>query len=258
MKYIRYEQNGLEKWGVLRQDHIEEIAGDIFDRWEASGRTCNMDEIRILPPCRPGKVVAVGLNYLDHAREMNLPIPQNPILFVKLSHTVIACNQEIIIPEGATRVDYEAELAVVIKKTCRNVEPDEADSYILGATCLNDVTERDVQKADGQWMRAKNYETFCPIGPWVSDGLDYNALDVQLRLNGEIRQQSNTRNFIWNVQQLVSFISRTIPLEAGDVVTTGTTSGIGPMKSGDIVEVEIEGIGILRNPVRGARIDNDK
>lgn len=253
MKLLRFSVNGTEKYGVLEDDVVKEISGNIYENFEVDGNTYRPDEITLLAPCVPSKVVAVGLNYIDHIKEFgDRDMPKNPTLFIKLPHSVIGPEAAIIIPPGATRVDYEAELAVVIKKTCRNVRPEEVDGYLLGATCLNDVTERDVQKADGQWTRAKNYETFCPIGPYIVDGIDYSNLDIKLFLNGEVRQSSNTRNLLWNVNELVSFISEVMPLYPGDVVTTGTPCGVGPMKAGDVVEIVIEGIGTLRNSVRDA------
>lgn len=252
MKFLRFSYKSEEKYGILEKDMIEEISGSIFDSFEITGKTYNMDEIRLLAPCSPSKIVAVGLNYVDHIKEFgDREIPKNPTLFIKLPHTVIGPGDSIIIPRNATRVDYEAELAVVIRKTCRNVSAAEASDYILGATCLNDVTERDIQRADGQWTRGKNFETFCPIGPYIVSDIDYNSLDIKLYLNGQLKQSSNTGNLMWNVQELVSFISGVIPLYPGDVVTTGTPHGVSPMKDGDVVEVVIEGIGTLRNRVKG-------
>lgn len=251
MKYLRFEHDGKARYGFLEDGFINEIHGSIYDRYEPAGKTYGLNEVRLLAPCVPSKVVAVGLNYVNHIKEFdNRDIPKNPVLFIKLPHTVIGPEDSIIIPEGATRVDYEAELAVVVKKMCSKVKPAEVDEYILGATCLNDVTERDIQRSDGQWTRGKNFETFCPIGPYIVSGINHSSLDIKLLLNGEAKQSSNTSNLLWNVNELVSFISNVIPLYPGDVVTTGTPSGVGPMKAGDVVEVIIEGIGTLRNRVR--------
>jgi len=251
MKYLRFRHKGEEKYGILEGDVVKEISGSFFDDFALTGNTYGPDQIKLLAPCSPSKVVAVGLNYADHINEFgDRPMPKNPTIFVKLPHTVVGPEDCILIPKGATRVDYEAELAVVIKKTCKDVKVEEVDGYLLGATCLNDVTERDIQREDGQWTRAKNFETFCPIGPYIVDGVNYNALDIKLYLNGKLKQSSNTKNLLWNVQELVSFISGVIPLYPGDVVTTGTPHGVGPMKDGDVVEVVIESIGILRNKVK--------
>lgn len=253
MKLVRYLSKGKESYGILEENTIKELEGDIFGEYECTGATLKMEEVKLLAPCKPTKVVAIGLNYIDHVKELEklgtVEMPKNPVLFIKLPHTVIGPGDYIIIPRGATRVDYEAELAVVLKKECKDVPPEEVDEYLLGATCLNDVTERDMQRIDKQWTRAKNFETFCPIGPCIVNGIDYNNLDIQLYLNGELRQNSNTKNLIWNVQQLVSFISCIMPLYPGDVIATGTTSGIGPMKDGDVVEIKIGGIGTLANKV---------
>jgi len=252
--FLRFKYNNEIKLGImdnLMDNRIREVSGDFYDGFELGSSFYKVDEIRLLPPCTPSKVVAIGLNYLDHIKEFGeRDLPKAPTIFIKLPHTIIGPEDSIVIPKGATRVDYEAELAVVIKKYCSKISPDEAPEYILGATCLNDVTERNIQAQDGQWTRAKNFETFCPIGPYIVSDLDYNNLDIKLLLNGETKQHSNTCNMIWKVQELVSFISGVMPLYPGDIVTTGTTKGVGPMKAGDVVEVVIEGIGTLRNYVK--------
>lgn len=205
---------------------------------------------RLLAPVLPGKIVAVGLNYRDHAREMGLKLPEEPILFMKPSTSVIGPDEVIRYPAMSSRVDYEAELAVVIGRTCREVRADEAGAYILGYTCFNDVTARDLQTRDGQWTRAKSFDTFAPIGPFiVTDIENPHALDIRAFVNGEPRQSSNTANLIFNVYELVAFISHVMTLEPGDVIATGTPSGIGPMNRGDEVAVQIEGIGMLKNKV---------
>ncbi len=252
MKLVRFVFGGLEKCGVIEGEAVREIEGSFYGEFKITGNTYKLDEVKLLIPCNPSKVVAVGQNYSDHVKEFGHEMPKNPTLFVKLPHTYIGHGDYIKIPEGAGRVDFEAELAVVIKKYCRNVSASEAGEYILGATCLNDVTERDIQKSDGQWIRGKNFETFCPIGPWIVNDVDYNALDIKLVQNGETRQHSNTSYLMWNVHELISFISKSIPLYPGDMVTTGTPSGVGPIKAGDVVEVVIEGIGTLKNGVRNA------
>jgi 2-keto-4-pentenoate hydratase/2-oxohepta-3-ene-1,7-dioic acid hydratase in catechol pathway len=251
MRYVRFQADSQMRWGIMDDEAIWAIDGNFFDRYGLTGERYSPADVKFLAPCIPSKVVAVGLNYQDHIEEFNRAhIPAQPVLFVKLHHTVIGPDDAIVIPPKATRVDYEAELAVVMKKTCYRVDPDSAAGCILGATCLNDVTERDMQRADGQWFRAKNFETFCPIGPHIVDGIDYDKLDIKLLLNGEVRQQSNTAHLIWSVPRLVSFISQVAPLYPGDIVTTGTPSGVGPIQEGDVVEVVIEGIGTLRNTVR--------
>jgi 2-keto-4-pentenoate hydratase/2-oxohepta-3-ene-1,7-dioic acid hydratase in catechol pathway len=250
MKYLRFTYNGTSAYGILDGDVIKEISGSFFNEFTYTGREYDLGKVELLVPSIPSKVVAVGLNYIDHIKEFgDRKIPDNPILFIKLPHTIIGPEENIILPEDAERVDFEAELAVVISKKCKNVSPQQANDFILGATCLNDVTERRIQAKDGQWTRAKNYETFCPIGPYIVSDINYNALDIKAYVNGELRQSSNTRNLIWDVQELVSFISHVIPLEQGDIVTTGTPSGVGAIESGDVIEIEIESIGKLRNSV---------
>lgn len=207
-------------------------------------------EYQLLPPCKPSKIIAVGLNYTDHAEEFGKPVPDEPIIFLKPPSAVIGPDEEIIYPSQASRVDYEAELAVVISKPCRGVSPDEAPDYILGFTCGNDVTERVFQKKDGQWTRAKGFDTFCPLGPVVETSLNpYEGLTITSRVNGQTRQLSSTANMIWGVNELVSFISSIMTLRTGDVILTGTPAGVGELNPGDTVEIEISGIGVLSNPV---------
>ncbi len=251
MKYARFRSGKGIFYGIAETDDavIHALEGNFYYPTEYSGMSFRMKDVRLLAPCEPSKVVAVGLNYIDHIKELGIAQPQNPVLFIKLPHTVIGPDDPIIIPEGATRVDYEAELAIVIKEYCQKVSVDEAGRYILGATCLNDVTERDIQKLDGQWTRCKNFDTFCPVGPWIVDGIDYDNLQIELRHNGIVKQHSSTSNLLWDIRQLVSFVSQVIPLYPGDIVTSGTPYGVSPVKSGDIVEVCIENIGTLKNPV---------
>jgi len=205
--------------------------------------------MRILSPVQPSKIILVGLNYRDHARELRMAIPKEPVIFLKPPTAVIANAGNIIYPSGVKRLDYEAELALVVKKTARNIPAKSAKNYILGYTCLNDVTARDLQKKDGQWTRSKSFDTFCPIGPWIETKLDPSNLRIQCRLNDKLKQDSSTANFIFPVEYLVCFISRIMTLFPGDVISTGTPVGVGPMQPGDRVEVEIEGIGKLFNQV---------
>ncbi len=198
-------------------------------------------------PKKPSKVIAVGLNYRAHAGELKMETHSEPIIFIKPQTSVIWNGQKIKYPKMSKRVDYEAELAVVIGKKCKNVSIGDAKKYILGYTCLNDVTARDLQKKDGQWTRAKSFDTFCPIGPRIVSGINPGNLKIELLLNGEAKQASNTKHLIFKVEKLVSFISKVLTLERYDVIATGTPVGVGPMKPGDRVEVKIEGIGSLTN-----------
>ena len=206
---------------------------------------------RLLAPTLPSKIVAVGLNYRDHAEELGLELPKEPILFMKPATSVIGPLDDIVYPSQSTRVDYEAELAVVIAKTCKDVKASYALEFILGYTCLNDVTARDLQVSDGQWTRAKSFDTFAPIGPWIETDIgDPHALAITSHLNGECKQSSSTKNLIFTVFELIEFISGIMTLNKGDVIATGTPSGIGPMNPGDEIEIELEGIGVLKNKVR--------
>ena len=198
----------------------------------------------------PSKIIAVGLNYRDHAEELRMPIPKNPILFIKPSTSVIEDGESIIYPPEVKELHYEAELAIVIGKKAKNVEAKDALSVIEGYACANDVTAREQQRADVQWTRSKSYDTFCPLGPKIVKNLDPNNLEIKLYLNGELKQSSNTSNMIFKAEELVSFISHVMTLLPGDVIMTGTPPGVGEMKRGDIVEVEIEGIGKLINKVK--------
>jgi 2-keto-4-pentenoate hydratase/2-oxohepta-3-ene-1,7-dioic acid hydratase in catechol pathway len=201
-------------------------------------------------PQQPTKIVLVGLNYRDHAKELEMPLPDEPILFLKPPTALIGPEDCIIYPEQAQRVDYEAELAVVMHDQCKKVEPEEVMEHVAGFTCLNDVTARDLQKKDGQWTRAKSFDTFCPVGPRIVKDIEPNNVKIQSLLNGDLKQDSSTSNFIFSVEELVSFVSHVMTLKPGDIIATGTPSGIGAMQRGDTIEIVIEGVGTLRNYVR--------
>lgn len=211
----------------------------------------SLSEVDLLAPALPTKVVAIGLNYRDHAEEVGLPVPGEPLLFLKPPSSVIGPGAAIAIPPQSSRVDYEAELAVVIGKTARRVSAEKAGDYVLGYACLNDVTARDLQGKDRQWTRSKGFDTFCPVGPWIETDVDPSDLSIELYLNGDVKQKSRTSQLIFDPLTLVEFVSSVMTLEPGDLIATGTTAGIGPMKAGDTVEVRIEGIGRLTNPVEG-------
>lgn len=249
MRIVRFQYEGSIKWGIIEEGMIFEIDGDPFSFFSLTSKAKRIDDVRLLAPCSPTKIVALGLNYRDHAEEVRMPIPQSPILFIKPSTSVIGPNDPIIYPKMSRRVDYEAELAIVIKKVAKNVKETEADDYILGYTCFNDVTARDLQPKDGQWTVAKSFDTFAPLGPWIVTDIDSENLEISCFLNDERRQHSNTRNLIFKPRLLVSYISRIMTLLPQDVIATGTPSGIGPMKIGDKVDVLIEGIGKLTNTV---------
>ncbi len=249
MKIVRYQDGSSIKWGVIEEGMIREMDGDPFGHFHLSSRAKKLGEVKLLPPCLPSKIVALGLNYRDHAEEVKMDIPEKPLLFMKPSTSVIGPGDPIVYPKMSKRVDYEAELAVVIGKKAKSVPEEKAGEYILGYTCLNDVTARDLQPKDGQWTLSKGFDTFAPIGPWIVTDIDPHRLEIAAFLNGERRQYSNTRNLIFGPYPLVSFISSVMTLLPGDVIATGTPSGIGRMVVGDKVDVIIEGIGTLTNTV---------
>ena len=249
MKLARIEFEGRILYGIIEDDSVRAIEGDIFGGWHPSKHLYQLDKVRILPPCNPSKIIGIGLNYRDHAEEMGVPLPEEPILFIKPSTSVIGHGDKIILPSISQRVDYEGELAVVIGKRARKVSAEKAKEYILGYTCFNDITARDLQKKDVQFTRSKSFDTFSSLGPWIVNDVDPMDLQIETRVNNEIKQRSKTSNLHRNVYELVSFISNIMTLLPGDVIATGTPSGVGPLKEGDVVEVIIEGIGVLRNYV---------
>ncbi len=220
-----------------------------FDRWRRGGRIEGWRGFSPVVPCEPTKIVALACNYGGHAEEMGTPLPDEPIIFLKPSSSLLADGGEIVLPRLAQRVDYEGELAVVIGRRAKRVRPTEAEDYILGLTCANDVTARDLQKMDAQWTRGKGFDTFCPLGPYLVLGLHPRDLLLRTWLNGELRQEARTREMIFDVGEILAYISAVMTLEPGDVILTGTPQGVGSLKPGDVVEVEIEGIGTLRNSV---------
>jgi 2-keto-4-pentenoate hydratase/2-oxohepta-3-ene-1,7-dioic acid hydratase in catechol pathway len=243
MKLVRFATENQVLRGRVEGNSVFPVEG------EASSREVSLDHVRLLPPSLPTKIVAIGLNYRDHAEEMKVQLPDEPLLFIKPPSSVIGPDDAIVMPAQSARVDYEAELAIVIGKTAKHVSRKDAQQYILGYSCLNDVTARDLQTKDGQWTRSKSFDTFCPVGPWIETDVDPSDLEIELYLNGERKQASRTSNLIFDSFQLVEFVSSVMTLLPGDLIATGTTSGIGPMKAGDTVEVRVEGIGTLKNVV---------
>lgn len=245
MKYVRILRENGPVWGVVEGDRVRTLSAPPFAGLAYDGDSLPLASCRLLAPCEPTKIVCVGKNYADHAREMGGEPPERPVLFLKGPNTVNAPGGQVHAPAFVERLDYEGELGVVLKKRAKDVPPERAGEYILGYTCLNDVTARDVQYADGQWTRGKSMDGFCPMGPWVTDEADPADLAVTTRLNGEVRQSGRTSQLIHPVPELIAFITASMTLEPGDVVATGTPAGVGPMVPGDRVEVEIEGIGVL-------------
>ncbi|EGD53163.1 5-carboxymethyl-2-hydroxymuconate Delta-isomerase [Thermoanaerobacter ethanolicus JW 200] len=242
MRLVRIDK-ALNEYGIIEGDKVIAFGSEGFYSY-------NLEEVKLLPPCLPTKAICVGLNYRDHIEEMGDKEPEEPTLFIKPSTAVIGPDDFIVIPKMSERVDYEGELAVVIGKRAKNVSEKDALDYVLGYTIANDVTARDLQAKDGQWTRAKSFDTFLPIGPWIVTDLDPSSLDIITYVNDEVKQKSNTRHLIFGVPKLVSFISHIMTLNPSDVILTGTPSGVGPLKPGDVVTIEIEGIGKLTNRVK--------
>jgi 2-keto-4-pentenoate hydratase/2-oxohepta-3-ene-1,7-dioic acid hydratase in catechol pathway len=250
MRLVRFRWGDGIFYGVLAGEMIRPLARPPFEGLSQTEEEIPLAEVVLLAPCEPSKIVALGLNYRDHAAEFGSPLPEEPLLFLKPGTAVIGPDADIVYPQMSRQVDFEAELAVVMGRTARRVSQAAAWDYILGYTAINDVTARDLQKKDGQFTRSKSFDTFAPLGPWIETGiLNPDNLTVEAYLNGERRQHSNTSNLVFGVAYLVSFISRIMTLLPGDVIATGTPSGVGPMQPGDVVEIRLEGIGSLRNRV---------
>jgi 2-keto-4-pentenoate hydratase/2-oxohepta-3-ene-1,7-dioic acid hydratase in catechol pathway len=245
------QYDGHVLYGLLEGEIIRVLKNvPYINKPEFTGMTVPLAEARLLAPCEPSKIVCLGLNYKTHAAEVGMPLPAEPLLFLKPSSAIIGPAEIIQLPEISARVDYEAELAVVIGRRARHVSSKDAAQYIWGYTCANDITARDLQKRDGQWTRAKSFDTFLPLGPWIETELDPADLEITLYQNGILRQRSRSSDLIFTIPELVSYISAVMTLLPGDVIITGTPSGIGPLADGDRVEVTIEGVGTLRNSVR--------
>jgi 2-keto-4-pentenoate hydratase/2-oxohepta-3-ene-1,7-dioic acid hydratase in catechol pathway len=263
MKYCRFEEHGRVQFGLVEsvggQERItrilltspESTGGDKDDLATRRMDHIALGEATLLAPVHAGKIVCVGRNYRDHAAELDNEVPVEPLLFFKPPSSLLSPGVNIRRPKLSQRTDYEGELGVVIAKSCYKLREDEdVRSYILGYTCVNDFTARDLQNKDGQWTRAKGFDTFCPVGPLVSDEIDpWAGVSVQTRVNGEIRQDGNTRDFIFPLDVVIRYISQVMTLNPGDLIATGTPKGVGPVIAGDVVEVSVEGVGALRNPV---------
>ncbi|CAN5285786.1 fumarylacetoacetate hydrolase family protein [soil metagenome] len=238
---------------AVRGDHAALIEPHPFSDFAVTDRVAPLDEVRLLAPVIPSKVLCVGHNYADHAAELGAAVPSEPLIFMKPSTAVIGPDQPIRLPALSDDVNHEAELAVVIGRLARDVGPDDALGHVLGYACANDVTARDLQRHDGQWTRAKGFDSFCPLGPWIDTDADPgDGLAVRCRVNGEGRQEGTTADLVFGVATLVSYCSRFATLLPGDVLLTGTPAGVGPLVHGDVVEVEIADVGVLRNPVVAA------
>ncbi|MBA3912729.1 MAG: fumarylacetoacetate hydrolase family protein [Acidobacteriales bacterium] len=261
MKFCRVHQEGESRWGVVEGPPGEEQLARLLRSapWtlegnhegEAVGHRA-LKDLELLAPVEPTKIVCVGRNYREHAEELGNEVPKEPLLFFKPPSSLIGPGQEIRRPgKLSQRVDYEGELALVVGKRCyQPSEGEDIRQYIFGYTCLNDVTARDLQNKDGQWTRAKGFDTFCPVGPVMTDEIDpWRGVKVETRVNGEMRQSGNTTQFIFSLDVMMRYIANAMTLMPGDVIATGTPKGVGPLQAGDVVEVRVEGIGCLRNPV---------
>ncbi len=250
MKYYRVSTGSGPRWARLDGERLRLLAGAPYSAARDEEVTLAFAEASLLAPVEPSKIVAIGRNYRDHAAELGNPVPAEPMLFLKPPTAVIGPGEAIRKPGWAGRVDHEAELGIVIGRTAFDLEsPEAAAAHVFGATGVNDVTARELQKKDVQFSRAKGFDTFCPVGPCLVTGLDLGHLRVAGRVNGEVRQQGSTEELIFGVAYLVWFVSRVMTLNPGDMISTGTPAGVGPLAAGDVVEVEVEGVGVLRNPV---------
>jgi 2-keto-4-pentenoate hydratase/2-oxohepta-3-ene-1,7-dioic acid hydratase in catechol pathway len=253
-RYLRFQKGDKVAYGVLEGKQIRQLDGDLFGEWSKTDTVIPLSEVKLLPPTRPTQVLALAGNYRSHIAGTATPAKfQIPQPFFKSPSCLIAHDEAIVLPKDSQDVHFEAELVIVIGKKCRNVTPEEALDYVFGVTAGNDVSERiwqnDEEKKDIQWWRAKGSDTFGPLGPYIVTGIDYGDLDLQLRLNGEVKQKDNTKQLIHDIPKTVSFISRYVTLHPGDLIFTGTPGTTSALKASDVVEVELEGVGVLRNSV---------
>jgi 2-keto-4-pentenoate hydratase/2-oxohepta-3-ene-1,7-dioic acid hydratase in catechol pathway len=249
MKIVRFSDSVRIQYGILDGESIRTIVEQPNRGIKETGENFSLDAATLLVPCLPGKIIALGTNYRRHADELGMKVPEEPLIFLKPGTSVIGPDEEIIYPAMSRQVDYEGELGVVIGKLTWRVSEEEALDCVMGYTCFNDVTARDLQQRDGQWTRAKSFDTFSPVGPYIETSLDPRSLLVETYLNGELKQSGRTSDMVFGVAKIVSFISHVMTLVPGDIIATGTPVGVGPMLPGDTVEVKIEGIGTLKNTV---------
>lgn len=252
-RMVRIDDHGDSVWALLENDQVYRLEGHPYGGNTRGAHVGTLKTVALLPPVCPTKIICVGRNYVAHAAEHGVEVPAEPLLFLKPPSSVIGPEDAIVVPTLSQRVEHEAELAVVIGKRCRNVTAETAWDYVLGITCSNDVTARDLQRKDGQWTRGKGFDTFCPVGPWIVTGLreaDIADLGVVCRVNDEVRQEGRTSQMVFSASTLIAYAASVMTLEPGDILLTGTPAGVGLLTPGDVVEVDIENIGVLRNAVR--------
>lgn len=253
MRIVRFEEERRRAgWGRVDDEGAVEILSDApWKEGKPTGVVRRLEDLRLLAPAEPTKIVCVGRNYAAHARELGNELPTEPLLFLKPPSTIVGPRETIVLPDVSEDVQHEAELAVVIARRCKDLEEHEVPGVVFGFTCLNDVTARDIQRAEKHLTRSKSFDTFCPVGPWIEEGWsDPSPRFVRCRVDGEVRQDGDTSDMVFSVPSLIAFISRIMTLEAGDLIATGTPAGVGSLRRGDRVEVDIEGIGVLSNHVR--------
>jgi 2-keto-4-pentenoate hydratase/2-oxohepta-3-ene-1,7-dioic acid hydratase in catechol pathway len=251
MRIIRFESGDqTPRYGWLHEDKVGEIEGDVFGKYKRQEARTPLTSVKILAPSVPSKILCVGRNYVEHAREQGHDVPKIPLIFMKPPSSIINPGDPIVLPPQSKQVEHEAELVVVIGKRGRNITAEDARKYVFGFTVGNDVTARDLQNTDNQWTRAKGFDTFCPFGPWIDTEFDAADAVITCKVNGQPRQMASTRDVVFNVSNLIAYISSVMTLEPADLIFTGTPAGVGPLKDGDEVVVEIEGLGTLRNPVK--------
>lgn len=250
MRIVRYHlASQPPSFGWVLKDKVGDLEGSPFAQFSRAEAIHSLEEVKLLPPITPTKIICIGRNYAAHAKEHDAEVPDVPLIFLKPPSTLIAQGETIFLPPQSQRVEHEAELAVVIGKSGRWIPPEEAHDHIFGYTIANDVTARDLQFRDGQWTRGKGFDTFCPLGPWIETEFDPADAVITCHVNDEMRQMASTRDMVFSVRQLIAFVSSVMTLESGDLILTGTPSGVGTLEDEDSVEVTIEGIGSLLNPV---------
>jgi 2-keto-4-pentenoate hydratase/2-oxohepta-3-ene-1,7-dioic acid hydratase in catechol pathway len=250
MRILRYtDQSVDEEYGWLHENTVGRINGSPFGEFIRQEANLPIENIRFLPPVIPGKIICIGWNYESHAREQNVKLPQVPLIFLKPVSSIIGNGACIVLPPQSKQVEYEAELAIVVGKQGRWIDPENVPEYIYGFTIGNDITARDLQLYDGQWTRSKGFDTFCPLGPWIETNLDASDAIIQSFVNGEMRQMASTRDMVFSISQIVVFVSSVMTIFPGDVILTGTPAGVGVLQDGDVLETRIEGIGSLKNCV---------